>query len=62
VLPLTEGTANAYAVVRLAVKQKGTPIPANDAWIAAIALEHGLPVLSRDTHFDSVPRVKRQSW
>ncbi len=38
------------------------PIPANDAWIAALALQHRMPVLSRDEHFDAVPGLYRESW
>jgi predicted nucleic acid-binding protein len=46
----------------VALKQAGRPIPANDAWIAALALQHGLPILSRDEHFDVVPDVERTAW
>lgn len=62
VLAVTDTTATAYASVRVELKARGTPIPANDAWIAALALEHKLAVLSRDRHFDAVPQVKRQGW
>ena len=62
VLAVTDDTATSYATMRLALKQQGTPIPANDAWIAALALQHRLPVLSRDQHFDSVPRLTRRGW
>ena len=62
VLPVTEETAAAYAVLRVALKRSGRPIPANDAWIAALALQHRLPVLSRDEHFDAVPGLERNSW
>ena len=62
VLPMTDETTVAYAELRVSLKQKGKPIPANDAWIAALALQHRLPVLSRDQHFDAVPKIKRQSW
>lgn len=62
VLAVTEDTATAYAELRVALKRSGKPIPANDAWIAALAIEHGLPVLSRDEHFDEVPGLKRESW
>jgi len=62
VLPVTGRTAVAYAGVRLALRDQGQPIPANDAWIAALALEHRLPVLSRDAHFDVVPGLRRQAW
>lgn len=62
VLPVTAETAIAYATLRLGLKQSGRPIPANDAWIAALALEHRLPVLSRDAHFDAVPGLERTAW
>lgn len=62
VLQVTEETAVAYAELRVALKRTGRPIPANDAWIAALALQHRLPVLSRDEHFDHVRGLTRQSW
>jgi predicted nucleic acid-binding protein len=62
VLAVTEATAVAYADLRVALKESGRPIPANDAWIAALALQHRLPVLSRDEHFDAVPGLERRSW
>ena len=62
VLAVTEETAVAYAALRVALKRSGRPIPANDAWIAALALQHRLPVLSRDQHFDAVPGLERKSW
>jgi predicted nucleic acid-binding protein len=62
VLAVTDETAVAYAALRVALKRLGRPIPANDAWIAALALQHRLPVLSRDGHFDVVPGLERKSW
>jgi tRNA(fMet)-specific endonuclease VapC len=62
VLPVTEETAVAYAALRVALRRSGHPIPANDAWIAALALQHRLPVLSRDEHFDAVPGLDRKGW
>jgi predicted nucleic acid-binding protein len=62
ILAVTDQTAVAYAEVRLALKRSGRPMPANDAWIAALALHHRLPVLSRDEHFDAVPGLHRRSW
>ena len=62
VLTVTDETAIAYAALRVALKRSGRPIPANDVWIAALALQHRLPVLSRDQHFDGVPGVERKSW
>jgi len=62
VLPVTDETTIAYATLRVALKRSGRPIPANDAWIAALALQHRLPILSRDSHFDAVPDLERKTW
>lgn len=59
---ITLATADSYAAVRIMLHRKGRPIPMNDAWIAALALQHRLPVLSRDSHFDAVDGVTRISW
>lgn len=59
VLAVEEKTSAHYAELRQALKAAGTPIPANDLWIAALAQQHALPILSRDTHFDQVPRITR---
>jgi tRNA(fMet)-specific endonuclease VapC len=44
-----------YAAVHGALRAKGRPIPTNDLWIAAVALEHGLVLYTRDAHFRAVP-------
>jgi tRNA(fMet)-specific endonuclease VapC len=62
ILAITEPTTVTYARVRSSLKKLGRPIPANDAWIAALALQHRLPVLSHDEHFDAVPGVRRETW
>ena len=62
VLSVTEETAAAYAALRVSLRRSGRPIPANDAWIAALALQHRMAVLSRDAHFDAVPSLKRENW
>jgi predicted nucleic acid-binding protein len=62
VLPVTTATAAAYATVREALRSQGTPIPENDVWISALAIEHGLDIVSRDTDFDQVPGVRRRTW
>lgn len=64
-LPMTEiaavtsVTAGAYARIRLELKQLGSPIPSNDVWIAALARQHSLAILSTDSHFDAVEGVSR---
>ena len=62
VLTVTESTTVTYARLRVALKTLGRPIPANDVWIAALALQHRLPLLSRDEHFDAVPGLRRERW
>ena len=62
ILFVDDRTAIAYAGLRMALKRAGRPIPANDAWIAALALQHRLPVLTRDEHFDAVPNLDRRHW
>jgi tRNA(fMet)-specific endonuclease VapC len=51
-----------YAEVRQQLKKDGAPLPGNDCWIAALAKEHRLPIVSRDKHFDSVKDLRRISW
>ena len=62
VLPVDAGTARFYAQTRHRLRQKGTPIPENDIWIAALSLQHKLPLVSRDEHFEQVPGITRISW
>lgn len=51
-----------YSSIRVELKKAGTPIPANDTWIAALCRQHNLPLLSRDRHFDLVKGIKRVEW
>lgn len=62
VLPITETTAGYYAAVRHTLKQQRRRIPPNDSWIAALALEHRLSVLTRDVHFENIPDLARVGW
>ena len=62
VLPVVEETAMHYAAIRQQLKRAGAPLPANDVWIAALAQQHNLAILSRDAHFDAVPKLTRLSW
>ncbi len=61
-LAITAETTIPYAMLRGTLKLLGRPIPANDAWIAALAMQHRLPILTRDQHFDALPGVHRVSW
>jgi tRNA(fMet)-specific endonuclease VapC len=62
VLCILESTTSFYATVRQGLKKQGTPIPENDVWIAALAKEYNLSVLSKDRHFDSVQTIDRIEW
>ena len=55
--PVTDTTAEMYAKVFKALKAQGRPIPQNDMWIAASALEHGADILTYDEHFRAVPML-----
>lgn len=55
VLDVTAETANRYAEVDVYLWNKGRPIPRNDVWIAALALEHGCVLITRDAHFRELP-------
>jgi predicted nucleic acid-binding protein len=48
-------TAEHYAAMYRDLRSRGRPIPTNDMWIAASALQHGLAIFSHDGHFHEVP-------
>lgn len=50
-------TAEQYARVFVQLKRAGTPVPDNDLWIAALALEHDLILITRDRHFERIPQL-----
>jgi predicted nucleic acid-binding protein len=62
VLCLDLGTIEHYASIRAELQQAGTPIPANDCWIAALVRQHHMPIVSRDRYFDFVDQVRRIDW
>ena len=59
ILPVLETTTLYYARIREGLRKAGTPIPENDIWISALAMEYGRPILTRDRHFDRIPQIKR---
>ena len=58
VVPVTTQTADSYALVYSGLRRKGQPIPTNDLWIAASALEHSAALLTRDTHFGHIDGLR----
>jgi tRNA(fMet)-specific endonuclease VapC len=55
-------TAEYYGRIRAQLAQAGTPIPENDIWIAALAMEHQLPLAARDAHFDRIIGLQVLKW
>ena len=62
VLPIDASTARRYGQVKGQLRTRGRPIPENDVWIAACALEHGLILVTRDGHFDEVEGLASEAW
>jgi predicted nucleic acid-binding protein len=54
-------TAEHYARIFVQLKRAGTPVPDNDLWIAALALEHDLTLITRDRHFKRISQLPRES-
>jgi tRNA(fMet)-specific endonuclease VapC len=55
-------TAHYYGEIKNALRLKGRPVPENDIWIAAIALQHGLTLTTRDMHFNEIENLKIVAW
>lgn len=55
-------TAPYYGLIKFALRQRGRPIPENDIWIAAMAQQHALTVVSRDNHFQYVNNLETEMW
>ena len=53
-LTITSDTANFYAQIYSSLRNKGTPIPSNDMWIAAQTFEHGCVLCTQDKHFKAI--------
>jgi tRNA(fMet)-specific endonuclease VapC len=62
VLGCDTATARQYGRIKNALRARGRPIPDNDIWIAAIALQHDLTLLSRDRHFGAVAGLVVETW
>lgn len=58
VLEATRETADYFGLIRSSLKKAGRPLPANDIWIAAHALETGSVLVTYDSHFLQVPGLR----
>jgi tRNA(fMet)-specific endonuclease VapC len=52
-------TTDVYARLFVQLRRAGTPVPTNDLWIASLAVQHQLVLLTRDEHFAKLPQVSR---
>jgi tRNA(fMet)-specific endonuclease VapC len=59
VLACDDATTSWYAQLKLQLKRQRTPIPINHVWIAALVLQHGATLLTRDRDFDRIPQLPR---
>lgn len=55
-------TARWYGIIKNQLQREGRPIPNNDIWIAAIAMQYGLVLVTRDAHFDAVESLPTERW
>lgn len=62
VLPIDTVTARVFGEVHQQLRAKGRPIPENDIWIAATALQHQLAVVTHDEHFNEVAGLSLLRW
>jgi tRNA(fMet)-specific endonuclease VapC len=62
VLSCDTHTARQYGEVKNKLRLKGRPIPENDVWIAALAIQHNLTLVTRDEHFQGIENLKITRW
>ena len=55
-------TAQWYGTIKDQLQREGRPIPDNDIWIAAIALQYDLILVTRDSHFDEIESLQTEYW
>ena len=54
IIHIGKTTSDRYSRIALQLKRQGTPIPSNDIWIAAQAIEHGVELITSDRHFENI--------
>ena len=55
-------TARHYGQIKNMLRAKGRPIPENDLWIAAVARQHALTLVTRDKHFNEIDGLPTVCW
>lgn len=62
ILPCDAETGKWYGQIKQELKSKGGPIPENDVWIAAVARQYDLTLVTRDDHFQRITLLQTESW
>jgi tRNA(fMet)-specific endonuclease VapC len=62
VLACDAATAKEYGQIKHGLRVKGQPIPENDIWVAALARQHSLTVVTRDEHFKPISGLSLETW
>lgn len=57
IIDIDEETSERYAIIIHSLREKKTPVPTNDIWIAASAMQYGLKVLTTDSHYLKISQV-----
>ena len=62
ILGCDTATAKIYGPIRHKLRLKGRPLPENDVWIAAVAMQHSLTLVTRDAHFQEIEGLILEEW
>jgi tRNA(fMet)-specific endonuclease VapC len=62
VLPCDQETSRIYGSIKQRLRSRGRPLPENDVWIAAVALQHDLALVTRDRHFLEIEGLTLERW
>jgi tRNA(fMet)-specific endonuclease VapC len=62
ILAVDHRTARVYSQIKDELTSRGRPIPDNDLWIASIARQHNLVLVTRDRHFSEVDGIQTEAW
>ena len=62
ILMCDKDTAYQYGIVKNKLLEKGKPIPENDIWIAAVAMQNNLILVTRDAHFSEIDDLISENW
>lgn len=62
ILNCDDDTAKYYGEIKAELKLIGKPIPENDIWIAALAKQYSLTLVTRDKHFNFIEGLALEAW